>query len=76
MKSCYSCVRIKTCGHYTAEDCGTNMSSHMVCTCGNPEYGFECTCIHSEQNPGDILYSCEFHGLYHASKPICNRCES
>lgn len=45
------------------------------CTCGNPEYGFDCVCDHVHKNPGDIEYSCEFCGIYSASKPRCNKCE-
>lgn len=53
-----------------------NNEVQEVCDCGNPEYGFDCVCDHVRNNPGNIDYSCEFHGLYLASKPICNRCEA
>ena len=45
------------------------------CKCGNPKYGFNCVCDWIEKHPGDNGYSCEFCGLYSASKPKCNRCE-
>ena len=45
------------------------------CKCGNPKYGFNCVCAWVEENPGDNEYSCEFCGLYNASKPKCNKCE-
>lgn len=46
------------------------------CKCGNPEYGFDCVCDHVRNNPGDIEFSCEFCGIFSASKPRCNKCES
>lgn len=46
------------------------------CTCSNPEYGFDCACEHVKKYPGDTEYSCEFCGLYVASRPKCNKCES
>lgn len=46
------------------------------CKCGNPEYGFDCTCDHVRNNPGDIEFSCEFCGIFTASAPRCNKCES
>lgn len=62
---------------YTAEDCGSNHSmwEPNTCTCGNPEWGFDCVCKHVADNPGDIHFSCEYCGLYTASKPRCNKCE-
>lgn len=50
--------------------------SSKKCTCGNPDFGFDCMCQHMKDNPGEIEYSCEYCGLYTASKPRCNRCES
>lgn len=47
----------------------------IECICGNPEFGFDCTCEHTINNPGDIDFSCGFCGLYTASKPRCNKCE-
>ena len=47
----------------------------MKCDCGNPEFGFNCVCEHVIKNPGDIEYTCDFCGLYNASKPVCNKCE-
>lgn len=46
------------------------------CECGNPEYGFNCACDHMKKYPGNIEYSCEWCGIYNASKPQCNKCES
>lgn len=54
----------------------TIMDIDEECTCGNPFFGFDCTCEHTKTNPGDIEYNCEFCGIYTASKPRCNRCES
>lgn len=45
------------------------------CSCGNPTYGFDCVCEWVEHNPGGKEYSCEYCGLYTASKPRCNKCE-
>lgn len=28
------------------------------------------------KNPGNIEYSCEYCGIYDASKPRCNKCEA
>lgn len=47
----------------------------MNCKCSNPEWGFNCVCDWVKKNPGDNNYSCEFCGLYSASKPQCNQCE-
>ena len=47
----------------------------VVCECGNPYFGFDCTCEHEKNNPGDDEFSCEFCGYFIASKPICNKCE-
>ena len=49
--------------------------SETICNCGNPEHGFDCVCNHIKNNPGSNEYSCEFCGLYSASKPRCNKCE-
>lgn len=43
--------------------------------CGNPQMGFPCSCTWSENNPGEILFSCEFCGIYKAGKPQCGECE-
>jgi hypothetical protein len=48
----------------------------MECVCSNVVFGFDCTCSWSLENPGDILYTCEFCGMYTASKPRCNKCEA
>ena len=53
-----------------------NCETKNECMCGNPEYGFDCVCDHVKNNTGDIDYSCEFCGLYTASKPRCNKCEA
>lgn len=45
-------------------------------TCTNLKFGFNCVCEHEKQFLGDIEYSCEYCGLYTASKPHCNKCES
>lgn len=45
------------------------------CTCGNTSFGFDCVCSHTNNNPGDEEYTCEFCGIYTASKPRCNKCE-
>jgi hypothetical protein len=52
-----------------------NTSDKLICVCDNPKYGFNCTCEWEKNHPGDIFWSCEFCGLYQASKPKCNRCE-
>jgi hypothetical protein len=45
------------------------------CTCGNPQFGFDCVCDFVKKNPGSNEYSCEHCGTYKASKPRCNMCE-
>lgn len=45
------------------------------CTCGNPEYGFDCVCDFVEAYPGDNEYTCQYCGIYKASRPKCNKCE-
>ena len=78
MKSCNNCDTPNTTGNssYTAEYCGSDYKlCTNKCTCGNPEFGFDCVCDHVENNPGNIDFSCEFHGLYTASIPRCNKCE-
>jgi len=47
----------------------------MECTCGNPEFGFNCACEHMRKSPGNRQFSCEFCGFYAASKGQCSRCE-
>ena len=47
-----------------------------TCTCENPDFHFDCTCDHSKKFPGDIQYTCEYCGIYTASKPKCNKCEA
>lgn len=76
--SCDNCGMTRDCVNYYAEDCGPNhrlWAPENGCECGNPEYGFDCVCKHVYENPGDKDYSCEFCGIYTASKPICNKCE-
>lgn len=48
---------------------------NKACTCGNTELGFNCVCDFVNANPGDREYSCEFCGLYKASRPQCNYCD-
>jgi len=45
------------------------------CSCEAHIFGFNCVCKHIKNNPGKNLYSCEFCGIYEASKPACNKCE-
>ena len=45
------------------------------CDCGNPQYGFDCSCKWVEMHPGDIEYHCEYCGLYKASAKKCDKCE-
>ena len=52
------------------------MTEYFHCACENPKYEFNCVCTHVKDNPGDIEFTCEFCGIYNASKPICSRCES
>ena len=47
----------------------------LKCICGNPEFGLNCVCEFVSDNPGDKEFSCEFDGIYTASKPRCNKCE-
>jgi hypothetical protein len=49
-----------------------NMSKHK---CTNLEFGFNCVCKFVKSNPGTKEYSCEWCGLYTASKPCCTQCE-
>jgi len=51
------------------------MSEKKECTCGNPEFGFNCVCEWVEKNPGGTEFVCEWCGIYRASKARCNRCE-
>jgi len=46
-----------------------------MCTCGNPEFGFDCVCNWVKSHPGDKEFICDFCGFYHASEPMCNKCE-
>jgi len=45
------------------------------CCCGNPKYGFGCSCKHKKENPGEAIFICEYCGIFKASKPKCNKCE-
>lgn len=47
----------------------------IECTCGNPEFGFDCVCDWVKKNPGNTNFHCEFCGIYTAGIPRCNRCE-
>ena len=47
-----------------------------TCTCGNPEWGFDCVCQWVKDHPGEIDYSCEYCGLYTASDQRCSECEA
>ena len=44
------------------------------CCCGNPEFGFRCSCKWVKEHPGDIDFNCSFCGLYTASEQKCNNC--
>jgi len=44
-------------------------------TCENPEMRFPCVCKHVRNNPGTRVYSCEYCGLFTASRARCNKCE-
>lgn len=50
-------------------------SCNKICDCVNPQFGFDCVCEHAEKNKGEIEFTCEFCGIYNASKPRCNKCE-
>lgn len=52
------------------------MKKHKDCDCGNPENGFPCICDFLDQYPGDTEYSCEYCGIYSASRARCNHCEA
>lgn len=41
----------------------------------NAQMGFDDTSEHEKNFPGDNEYTCEYCGLYNASKPRCNKCE-
>ena len=45
------------------------------CTCGNPEFGFNCVCAWVKTHPGTREFECEFCGMYKASAPQCNKCQ-
>ena len=47
-----------------------------TCTCGNPQWGFDCVCAWVLSHPGNTDYSCEYCGLYKAGAPRCNRCQA
>lgn len=47
-----------------------------MCKCDNVKFGFNCMCDWEKSHPGDISFSCEYCGLYIASEPKCNCCES
>lgn len=53
-----------------------NGMNKSECTCGNSVAGFDCTCGHTKKFPGNTSYSCEFDGIFEASKPRCNKCEA
>lgn len=44
------------------------------CSCGSWRC-FDCTCEWSENNPGKKEFTCEFCGIYTASRPMCNKCQ-
>ena len=43
--------------------------------CEQTQYGFDCVCEHVREYPGENWYTCEWCGLYQASRPRCNQCE-
>ena len=43
--------------------------------CEQIQYGFDCVCEHVREYPGENWYTCEWCGLYQASRPRCNQCE-
>jgi len=43
--------------------------------CFNLKMGFNCVCKWVDSYPGNNSYTCEFCGIYSASKPSCNKCE-
>lgn len=49
-------------------------SETKKCFCGNPEHGFDCTCDWVKNNPGNDEFTCEYCGIYTASKSRCNSC--
>lgn len=51
-------------------------SNSKECNCINYSLGFNCMCNWEKENPGNNDYSCNYCGLYTASKPQCNRCEN
>jgi len=81
-----------TCGHieptwitsadsFSTNECDSCIAKNVFapaedCKCGQEKYHFECVCRWVAKHPGDTEYSCENCGLYAASKPRCNRCES
>jgi len=52
-----------------------NSENKCHCSCGNPMFGFPCVCEFVKRNPGNLTFSCEYCGLFTASKPRCNCCE-
>ena len=55
---------------YTIEQ----LEDESHCICGNANL-FECSCEWSKTHPGNILFTCEFCGIYEASQPKCNKCK-
>jgi hypothetical protein len=47
----------------------------MKCNCESGKWHFDCTCEWTRKHPGKRHFSCEFCGMYDASKPRCNKCE-
>lgn len=46
----------------------------VECKCDNPEFGFNCSCEWVKWNPGNKNYSCEWCGMYTASRRKCSAC--
>jgi len=90
-KFCYDTMECVGKGEYACDNCGATFDAdedppwtapvvaeehrNPICTCGNPEMGFNCTCEWAREHKGNILFSCEFCGIYEASEPRCNKCE-
>jgi len=55
--------RVSTIGIYKQE-----LKDGLNCDCGNPNMGFTCICNWIKKNLGRITYSCEYCGIYEASK--------
>jgi len=45
------------------------------CKCGNLIYNFDCMCQWIKDNSGNKHFSCQFCGIYTASKARCSECE-